>query len=67
MENGRITSPEQEEVYGMRPLASIDSREQVGSMAANAPNRTRSVKTGISEGASDALEAEPEHVLNQKQ
>jgi hypothetical protein len=53
----------EEEVYGMRPLGSVDSREQYGAAEAPRPVRTRSVKTGHSE-ASMPLEAVPKHILN---
>lgn len=59
----------EEQVYGMRPLGSVDSREQVESMPTETQQkRSRSVKTGISEPPSEEYEAEPVHVLNdQKQ
>jgi hypothetical protein len=67
-EEGRLETPREEQVYGMRPLGSVDSREHIESMTAGAPNRTRSVKTGISEPLSEAYQPEPEHILNhQKQ
>jgi hypothetical protein len=68
LEDGRTDADRQEQVYGMRPLGSVDSQEQIECMniAPDGPNRTRSVKTGISEGISEALECEPEHVLNNK-
>ncbi|KAF2689409.1 hypothetical protein K458DRAFT_358151 [Lentithecium fluviatile CBS 122367] len=67
VEEGRMDTVRDEQAYGMRPLGSVDSRERIGSMAGDACNRTRSVKTGISEGPSEAFEPEPEHILsNQK-
>ena len=49
-----------EEVYGMSPFGSVDSREQIASIVAHSPTRTRSTMTGHSE----AVEAEPKHFLN---
>lgn len=60
MDHGR-----EEQLYGMKTLGSIDSREHID--AAQVPTRTRSTRTGYSEGRSDALEAVPEHVLNHAQ
>lgn len=61
--NGRLEGLErEEEMYGMRPLESVDSRDPtVVDVEGNgsAPRRTRSTKTGHSE----ALEAVPQHVL----
>jgi len=65
-EEGRTESPREDQVYGMRPLGSVDSRENMESMAAGAINRTRSVKTGISEPLSEAYELEPEHMLSRQ-
>ena len=70
VEEGRVESPKEEQVYGMRPLGSVDSREHIDSMGAVAYNRTRplvqSVKTGVSEPMSEAFESEPEHILNRQ-
>lgn len=61
MENGRIEGLQREEqMYGMRPLGSVDSREQIVAVANQEPKRTRSTKTGSSEN----MEAVPKHLLN---
>jgi hypothetical protein len=65
-EEGRMGSPREEQVYGMRPLGSVDSREHIDSMPGTVPNRTRSVKTGMSEPLSEAFEPEPEHIFGPK-
>ena len=49
-----------EEMYGMRPLRSVDSREHFAALSGDGPRRTRSTKTG----SSVAVEAVPKHVLN---
>jgi hypothetical protein len=67
VEEGRTESPREDQVYGMRPLGSVDSREHIESMATGAMNRTRSVKTGISEPLSEAYEPEPAHMLSRQQ
>jgi hypothetical protein len=60
MTSGRIEGlSRDEEMYGMRPLRSVDSREQIISMAGQAPKSTRSGKTTESE----PIEAVPKHVL----
>ncbi|KAF2464846.1 uncharacterized protein BDR25DRAFT_93388 [Lindgomyces ingoldianus] len=50
----------EEEVYGMRPLESLDSRDQIVSAIGGPPGRTRSTKTGYSE----VEEAIPKNFLN---
>ncbi|KAF3007390.1 Structural maintenance of chromosomes protein 2 [Curvularia kusanoi] len=59
-------SPRGEDVYGMRPLGSVDSREGIShdhyepsanEITASKPN------TGYSKGDNDATEAEPKHIL----
>lgn len=62
----RMDMGREEQIYGMKQLGSVDSEEQIEDEVVEPPNRTRSVKTGISEGPSEALEAEPKHFLNYK-
>lgn len=52
----------EEEVYGMRPLASVDSTDEFvnTALSGHGPTRTRSMKTGYSA----SVEAEPKHFLN---
>ena len=62
LSESRVDPVREEELYGMRPLGSIDSREQITSMAAQGPARAHSTKTESTE----AGEAEPKHMLNRE-
>lgn len=55
-----------EDLYGMKPLGSIDSREDVGhdGYERGTPDaRASKANTEYSKGDSDIIEAEPQHVL----
>ncbi|KAJ4323524.1 hypothetical protein N0V94_001854 [Neodidymelliopsis sp. IMI 364377] len=60
------TSPRGDDVYGMKPLGSVDSREQIGhdDYESNARDaRASKANTEYSKGDSDIIEAEPKHIL----
>ena len=64
MANGKIVAMgRDQDMYGMQPLASIDSRDQLTRATSPPPARTRSMKTGHS-GMEEAV---PVHILNHKQ
>ncbi|KAJ4994169.1 CFEM domain-containing protein [Stagonosporopsis vannaccii] len=54
-----------EDVYGMRPLGSVDSREQIGQNDYEPAHEAGASKanTEYSKGDSDIVEAEPKHML----
>jgi hypothetical protein len=58
-------SPRGEDVYGMKPLGSVDSREQIGheDYERSADAMASRANTDFSKGDSDIIEAEPKHVL----
>lgn len=58
-------SPRGEDLYGMKPLGSVDSREHIGhGDYERSPDATASkANTNYSKGESDVMEAEPEHIL----
>ncbi|KAJ8109645.1 hypothetical protein OPT61_g7308 [Boeremia exigua] len=58
-------SPRGEDVYGMKPLGSVDSREHIGHDDYEPTHETRASKanTEHSRGDSDITEAEPKHAL----
>ena len=60
------SSPRGEDVYGMRPLGSVDSREHIGHddyEPSTHEARASKANTEYSRGDSDIIEAEPKHVL----
>jgi hypothetical protein len=58
-------SPRGDDVYGMKPLGSVDSRENIGRDDYEPTRTARASKTNTeySKGESDLVEAEPIHVL----
>lgn len=60
-------SPRGENVYGMKPLGSIDSRENIDrdDYEPTRTARASRANTGHSKGESEFVEAEPIHVLGQ--
>jgi hypothetical protein len=59
-------SPRGEDVYGMRPLGSVDSREgldHVDFARSTHENMASKPNTGYSKGDIDTIEAEPKHIL----
>lgn len=59
------SSPRGEDVYGMKPLGSVDSRENIDrdDYAPVHEARASKANTEYSKGDSDIIEAEPKHVL----
>ncbi|KAF9697379.1 hypothetical protein EKO04_004784 [Ascochyta lentis] len=58
-------NPRAEDVYGMKPLGSVDSREQIGHDDYERSTDARAIgaNTEYSKGDSDVIEAEPKHIL----
>ena len=62
----REHSPRGEDVYGMKPLGSVDSREQIGHddyETSTHDARASKANTEYSKESSDIIEASPKHVL----
>lgn len=59
------SNPRGEDVYGMRTLGSVDSREQISQIDYEPPDEAGASKanTEYSKGNSDIPEAEPKHTL----
>lgn len=60
------SSPRGERVYGMKPLGSVDSREDVGQEDYEPSSNDTGVSkpnTSYSRGDSDVIAAEPKHIL----
>ncbi len=62
-------SPRGEDVYGMKPLGSVDSREHIGHDDYESTHEARASKanTEYSKGDSDVAEPGPKHVLGHAQ
>lgn len=61
--NGKVVAMgRDQDLYGMHPLSSVDSRDQLTRTTSPPPARTRSTKTGHS-GMEEAV---PAHILNHK-
>jgi hypothetical protein len=51
-----------EDIYGMKALASVDSRDHFGGIHASSRCRANTIQ---SKGESDVIAAEPKHILGQ--